>query len=280
MEDIIIIADDSEKIPDNKESTDNNPGITDEKSDSRKLSNDEIKEAENAVDYLCKLYKITISNETRKKINTAANAKCIITAIAALRTGAAVNEAVAAEDLPESVNTTIFTLYTSNDELNKKINEAADTVNNLKNSNDDIRQIFETEIKNSFEREKQATNALIEQYKVSLEAKDKTYTLIMRNNNDLKKANEKLNINTIHACIRKLLEEEYVKVAYIDYSGNVMSRYFMPTVSKGKYFSESYKDIIGSKKLILTSLIETETNIEELEQLENLIRKKKEELKE
>ena len=79
---------------------------------------------------------------------------------------------------------------------------------------------------------------------------------------------------------RKLLEEEYVKVAYIDYSGNVMSRYFMPTVSKGKYFSESYKDIIGSKKLILTSLIETETNIEELEQLENLIRKKKEELKE
>ena len=97
---------------------------------------------------------------------------------------------------------------------------------------------------------------------------------------EILKANEKLNINTIHACIRKLLEEEYVKVAYIDYSGNVMSRYFKPTVSKGKYFSESYKDIIGSKKLILTSLIETETNIEELEQLENLIRKKKEELKE
>ena len=97
---------------------------------------------------------------------------------------------------------------------------------------------------------------------------------------EILKANEKLNINTIHACIRKLLEEEYVKVAYIDYSGNVMSRHFMPTVSKGKYFSESYKDIIGSKKLILTSLIETETNIEELEQLENLIRKKKEELKE
>ena len=97
---------------------------------------------------------------------------------------------------------------------------------------------------------------------------------------EILKANEKLNINTIHACIRKLLEEEYVKVAYNDYSGNVMSRYFMPTVSKGKYFSESYKAIIGSKKLILTSLIETETNIEELEQLENLIRKKKEELKE
>ena len=97
---------------------------------------------------------------------------------------------------------------------------------------------------------------------------------------EILKANEKLNINTIHACIRKLLEEEYVKVAYIDYSGNVIIGYFMPTFYKGKYFSESYKDIIGSKKLILTSLIETETNIEELEQLENLIRKKKEELKE
>ena len=33
---------------------------------------------------------------------------------------------------------------------------------------------------------------------------------------EILKANEKLNINTIHACIRKLLEEEYVKVAYID----------------------------------------------------------------
>lgn len=200
MEDIIIIADDSEKIPDNnKESTDNNSGITDEKSDSRKLSDDEIKEAENAVDYLCKLYRITISNETRKKIDTIENAKCIITAIAALRTSAAVSEAAAAEDLSDSVSTAIFNLYTSNDELHKKINEAADTVNNLKNSNDDIRQIFETEIKNSFEREKQATNALIEQYRVSLEAKDKTYTLIMRNNNDLKKENEKLKgeVNTL-----------------------------------------------------------------------------------
>ena len=36
---------------------------------------------------------------------------------------------------------------------------------------------------------------------------------------------EKLNINTIHACIRKLLEEEYVKVAYIDYSGKVYINY-------------------------------------------------------
>ena len=51
------------------------------------------------------------------------------------------NEAAAAEDLPESVSTAIFNLYTSNDELHKKINEASDTVNNLKNSNDDIRQI-------------------------------------------------------------------------------------------------------------------------------------------
>lgn len=90
MEDIIIIADDSEDISD-KESTDNNSSITDKKPDSRKLSDDEIKEAENAVDYLCKLYKITISNETRKKIDTIENAKCIITAIAALRTSVAVN---------------------------------------------------------------------------------------------------------------------------------------------------------------------------------------------
>lgn len=64
---------------------------------------------------------------------------------------------------------------------------------------------------------------------------------------EILKANEKLNINTIHACIRKLLEEEYVKVAYIDYSGNVMSRYFMPTVSKGKYLVRATKILLDQK---------------------------------
>lgn len=55
-----------------------------------------------------------------------------------------------------------------------------------------MRQMFETEIKAAFDREKEATTALIEQYKISLEAKDKTYTLIMRNNNDIKKENKEL----------------------------------------------------------------------------------------
>lgn len=52
--------------------------------------------------------------------------------------------------------------------------------------------MFEKEIKTAFEREKAANKSLIEQYKISLEAKDKTYTLIMRNNNDLKKENKEL----------------------------------------------------------------------------------------
>ena len=52
--------------------------------------------------------------------------------------------------------------------------------------------MFEKEIKTAFEREKAANKSLIEQYKISLEAKDKTYTLIMRNNNDLKKENKGL----------------------------------------------------------------------------------------
>ena len=51
-------------------------------------------------------------------------------------------------------------------------------------------------------------------------------------------------------------------------------------LSKEEYFNESFRDIVGSSPFALfASLIDAETDAEELEQLEQLIAKKKEELK-
>ena len=94
--------------------------------------------------------------------------------------------------MADSLANAVMNVYADNDELNQKINETSDKVDKLKDTNDDIKQMFEKEIKSAFEREKAANKSLIEQYKISLEAKDKTYTLIMRNNNDLKKENIEL----------------------------------------------------------------------------------------
>ena len=97
---------------------------------------------------------------------------------------------------------------------------------------------------------------------------------------EIEENNPSLNINTIHACLRALLKSEYIKIADIVYSGTVLTRSYTPCVSKEEYFSESFKDIVGSSPFSLfASLIDSETDAEELEQLEQLIAKKKEELK-
>ena len=97
---------------------------------------------------------------------------------------------------------------------------------------------------------------------------------------DVSKTAQVQNINTIQACLRALLKSEYIKIADIVYSGTVLTRSYTPCVSKEEYFSESFKDIVGSSPFSLfASLIDSETDAEELEQLEQLIAKKKEELK-
>ena len=97
---------------------------------------------------------------------------------------------------------------------------------------------------------------------------------------EIEENNPSPNINTIQACLRALLKSEYIKIADIVYSGTVLTRSYTPCVSKEEYFSESFKDIVGSSPFSLfASLIDSETDTEELEQLEQLIAKKKEELK-
>lgn len=98
---------------------------------------------------------------------------------------------------------------------------------------------------------------------------------------EILKKNDSLNINTVQACLRALVNKQFIKVADIVYSGTVLTRSYTPLVSREDFLETACQDIIGKAKVssLIASLIDTETNLSELEELEKLIEQKKEELK-
>lgn len=98
---------------------------------------------------------------------------------------------------------------------------------------------------------------------------------------EILKKNDSLNINTVQACLRALVNKQFIKVADIVYSGTVLTRSYTPLVSREDFLGTACQDIIGKAKVssLIASLIDTETNLSELEELEKLIEQKKEELK-
>lgn len=187
MEQILIVGDDTDvNVADERQEVN-----TDSK------SSFDSKYVKEIMDYLCKLYgidRIDIDSIINSSLDNSIAARYVITAITTLRNSSNIKEAFKAPEnnMADSLANAVMNVYADNDELNQKINDASNKVEKLKDTNDDIKQMFEKEIKAAFEREKAANKSLIEQYKISLEAKDKTYTLIMRNNNDLKEENKEL----------------------------------------------------------------------------------------
>lgn len=94
------------------------------------------------------------------------------------------------------------------------------------------------------------------------------------------KQNNNLNINTVQACLRALIKIDAIEIAGIVYSGTVLTRSYRPLISRDEYFDETYKDIVGdlSDTSLIASLINTKTDLKELEQLENIIKQRKSEL--
>lgn len=187
MEQILIVSDD----------TDVNVADERQEEDTDSKSSFDSKYVKEIIDYLCKLYgidRIDIDSIINSSLDNSITARYVITAVTTLRNSTNIKEAFKSLDdkMGDSLANAVMNVYADNDELNQKINDASNKVEKLKDTNDDIKQMFEKEIKTAFEREKAANKSLIEQYKISLEAKDKTYTLIMRNNNDLKKENKEL----------------------------------------------------------------------------------------
>lgn len=190
MEQILIVGDDTDV------------NVADEPQERQEVDTDskssfDSKYVKEIIDYLCKLYgidRIDIDSIINSSLDNSIAARYVITAITTLRNSSNIKEAFKAPEnnMADSLANAVMNVYADNDELNQKINDASNKVEKLKDTNDDIKQMFEKEIKAAFEREKAAYKSLIEQYKISLEAKDKTYTLIMRNNNDLKEENKEL----------------------------------------------------------------------------------------
>lgn len=94
------------------------------------------------------------------------------------------------------------------------------------------------------------------------------------------KRNDSLNINTVQACLRALVNKQFIKVADIVYSGTVLTRSYTPIVTQDEYLDFAYQDIVGKGKAssLIASLIDSETSPEELDLIEKMIQQKKQEL--
>ena len=65
---------------------------------------------------------------------------------------------------------------------------------------------------------------------------------------EIAKANNALNLNTVHACLRSLSDKGAIKVDDIVYSGTVLTRSYVPVINSEEYFVDLYNDIIGTNK--------------------------------
>ena len=97
---------------------------------------------------------------------------------------------------------------------------------------------------------------------------------------EIVKASLNLNINTVQASLKKLVEEGYVEIPGISYSGKVLARQYQAKVSRDEYMKKICTNLldISSSEKVMASLIEREQDVNVLERLENLIKKVKDNL--
>lgn len=146
------------------------------------------------------------------------SARLFLMAVSSIRDAASVREIFsgADKDYENSINKKLADMYTPFDNLNKKINEANDLAVKVTSANKEIRDMFQREIKQSFEREKAAQEELKKQYGETLIAKDKAYNLMAEKADEAErkletiiKENEKFK-NTIED-IKKKAQQSSIK---------------------------------------------------------------------
>lgn len=146
------------------------------------------------------------------------SARLFLMAVSSIRDAASVREIFsgADKDYENSINKKLADMYTPFDNLNKKINEANDLAVKVTSANKEIRDMFQREIKQSFEREKAAQEELKKQYGETLIAKDKAYNLMAEKADEaerklegLIKENEQLKYNI--EDIKKKAQQSSIK---------------------------------------------------------------------
>lgn len=152
------------------------------------------------------------------------SARLFLMAVSSIRDAASVREIFsrADKDYENSINEKLADMYTPFDNLNKKINEANDLAVKVTSANKEIRDMFQREIKQSFEREKAAQEELKKQYGDTLIAKDKAYNLmaekadnaerklegLIKENEQLKNTIEDIKKNAQQSSIKQRVPEE------------------------------------------------------------------------
>ncbi len=92
---------------------------------------------------------------------------------------------------------------------------------------------------------------------------------------------------TVQTCLKKLLENDYVKVAEIIQVGKSFARTYLPVVTAEEYLSSRFasqvsgaeRKIAFSKGMIAALLNDEETDEEVIDELEAFIKERKEQLK-
>lgn len=94
------------------------------------------------------------------------------------------------------------------------------------------------------------------------------------------KADKTLQINTVQASLRSLISKKYIKIGEIVYSGTVLSRSYVPLVSRDEYLELSCQKLVefSSSSVVMANLINEEKDEKLLEELEEMIRQRKKEI--
>ncbi|MBE5990633.1 putative transcriptional regulator [Lacrimispora xylanisolvens] len=98
---------------------------------------------------------------------------------------------------------------------------------------------------------------------------------------EITKIDETLNINTVQAVIRKLLDKKYIEVDDIVYSGTVLTRSYKPALSKNEMAVQRFigqfqeNDKVSIPNLVATLLKHEKNEQEVIEELELLLAERK-----
>lgn len=95
--------------------------------------------------------------------------------------------------------------------------------------------------------------------------------------NDIAVQQQDLSKNTIQAVVRKLKNHDLLKVADIGYSGTVLTRLYSPNVTQEEFLAAELSD--QSLLNLITNFIETNKDIDTLNNLEKMIIERQGELK-
>lgn len=86
-----------------------------------------------------------------------------------------------------------------------------------------------------------------------------------------------LNLNSVQSSLRSLLKKNYIEVSDIVYSGKVLTRSYVPTISADEYATENINGIVNNllSSNILLHYVETENDIETIKQLQQKLEERK-----